>query len=56
MEAEELKARYEMVIHERKKLMEVKDLEMDKVSTVIPPPVQLVLYSSLHLLGCTKCL
>lgn len=34
MEAEELKARYEKVIHERTKLLEVKDLEMDRVSTV----------------------
>ncbi|KAL8178364.1 UNVERIFIED_CONTAM: hypothetical protein K2H54_043569, partial [Gekko kuhli] len=31
MEAEELKARYERVIQERKKLMEAKDLEMDKM-------------------------
>ncbi|XP_048354097.1 protein BCAP isoform X4 [Sphaerodactylus townsendi] len=31
-EAEELKTRYKKVIHERKKLMEVKDLEMDKVA------------------------
>ncbi|XP_077189233.1 protein BCAP isoform X5 [Paroedura picta] len=31
MEAEELRARYEKVIHERKNLMEVKALEMDKV-------------------------
>ncbi|XP_048354094.1 protein BCAP isoform X2 [Sphaerodactylus townsendi] len=30
-EAEELKTRYKKVIHERKKLMEVKDLEMDKM-------------------------
>ncbi|XP_077189229.1 protein BCAP isoform X2 [Paroedura picta] len=31
MEAEELRARYEKVIHERKNLMEVKALEMDKM-------------------------